>query len=224
MTNGMWEMKPWALVAAGGPIMIPILICSVLALALVIEKILFFWSIRGDVPFLKHKVFLLVRENRIKEAIHFCEEGKSPVAKILKAGLMKFSSSKEDIREYMEDASFFEIPRLESRLAALATIAHISPLLGLLGTVTGMVTMFHTIQVRSAGMNPISPGDLAGGIWEALITTVAGLMVAIPTFIAYNFFVHKVNRYVQDMEKAATELLHRMNTAVEKGQKASADE
>lgn len=224
MANAIWEMKPWALVAAGGPLMIPIIICSVLALALVIEKTLFFLSIRTDVAALKQKVFVFVRENKIKEAVRFCDEFRAPVAKILKAGLMKFSSSKEDVKESMEDASLFEIPRLESRLPALATIAHIAPLLGLLGTVTGMITVFHTIQLRSAGMNSISPGDLAGGIWEALITTVAGLMVAIPTFVAYNFFVHRVNRYVQEMERSATELLQHMSRVVEKGQKGSTEE
>jgi len=86
----------------------------------------------------------------------------------------------------MEDVSLFEIPKLESRLSALATIAHISPLLGLLGTVTGMTASFHTIQVRAAGLNPVTPGDLAGGIGEALLTTVAGLIVAIPTYTAIN--------------------------------------
>jgi len=108
----------------------------------------------------------------------------------------------------MEDASLFEVPKLESRLTALATIAHISPLLGLLGTVTGMTESFHTIQVRAASLNPVTPGDLAGGIGEALLTTVAGLMVAIPTFVAYNYLVNHINHIILDMERGATELVN----------------
>src|SRR5689334_20812085 len=108
----------------------------------------------------------------------------------------------------MEDASLYEIPKLESRLGALSTIAHVSPLLGLLGTVTGMTACFHTIQVRTASLNPVTPGDLAGGIGEALITTVAGLMVAIPTYIAYNYLVSRVNYFILEMERAATELVN----------------
>ena len=110
----------------------------------------------------------------------------------------------------MEDVSLFEIPKLESRLSALSTIAQIAPLLGLLGTVTGMTASFHTIQVRASSLNPVTPGDLAGGIGEALLTTVAGLIVAIPAFVAYNYFVNRINHVVLDMERGATELTNFM--------------
>jgi biopolymer transport protein ExbB len=126
----------------------------------------------------------------------------------MKAGLLKYGSPREEIKETMEDVSLFEIPKLERRLNALATIAHVTPLLGLLGTVTGMTGSFHTIQVRSTSLNPVTPGDLAGSIWEALLTTVAGLIVAIPTFVAYNYCVSQVNSHVLEMERAATELLN----------------
>jgi biopolymer transport protein ExbB len=108
----------------------------------------------------------------------------------------------------MEDVSLFEIPLLEKRFTALGTIAHVAPLLGLLGTVTGMAASFHTIQVRAAAMNPVTPGDLAGGIGEAMMTTVAGLVVAIPTYVAYNYLVSRVNNFVREMEHAGTELLN----------------
>ena len=88
----------------------------------------------------------------------------------------------------MEDVSLYEIPKLENRLSTLATIAHVTPLIGLLGTVTGMTTSFHMIKVRAASLNPVTPGDLAGGIGEALLTTVAGLMVAIPRICGIQFF------------------------------------
>jgi len=206
--GGIWEMNAWSLIKSGGPIMAPIILCSVFALGIIIEKLLYFAFIKTNVHRLKKKVFDFIKNNRVKESIELCNANHSPIAKILKAGILKFGASREEIKESMEDVSLFEIPKLESRLSALATIAHISPLLGLLGTVTGMTASFHTIQVRAASLNPITPGDLAGGIGEALLTTVAGLMVAIPTFVAYNYFVHRTNHFVLEMERGATELVN----------------
>ena len=94
-------------------------------------------------------------------------------------------------------------------------IGNIAPLLGLLGTVTGMTASFHTIQVRAAAMNPVTPGDIAGGIWEALLTTVAGLVVAIPTFVAYNYFISRVNKTTLQMEKGAADLVHLLTQVTE---------
>lgn len=205
---GIWEMTVWQLFRAGGPLMVPILLCSILALGIILEKFYHLARIKINTQNLKEEVFHLVKNNKIKEAIQLCESYHSPVAKIIKGGLLKFGASRDEIKEAMEDISIFEIPKLEVRLPALATIAHVSPLLGLLGTVTGMTNSFHTIQVRASTLNPITPGDLAGGIWEALLTTVAGLMVAIPSYVAYNFFISRINSIVHDMEHAATELLN----------------
>ncbi len=206
--EGIWTMGAWKVIQLGGPIMWPILLCSLFALGIVIEKFVYFNLIKTDTSALKTKLFGLVRDNKVKEAITICDASPSPIAKIFKAGILKFGSSREEIRQSMEEASSFEIPKLETRLGALATIAHISPLLGLLGTVTGMTTAFHTIQVRAASLSPVTPGDLAGGISEALLTTVAGLMVAIPTFVAYNYCVSRVNRFILDMEHSAVELVN----------------
>jgi len=206
--GGIWEMNAWSLIKSGGPIMVPIILCSVFALGIVIEKLLYFAFIKTNVSRLKKRIFDHIKNNRIKESIEICDANRSPVARILKAGILKFGASREEIKESMEDISLFEVPKLEGRLSALATIAHISPLLGLLGTVTGMTASFHTIQVRAASLNPVTPGDLAGGIGEALLTTVAGLMVAIPTFVAYNYFVHRTNHFILEMERGATELVN----------------
>jgi biopolymer transport protein ExbB len=215
--GGIWEMNAWKLIKAGGPIMAPILLCSLFALGIIIEKLIYFSLMKTNVSQFKAKVFGLVKNNKIKEAIHVCDANRSPIAKVLKAGLIRFGASRETIKESMEDASLFEIPKLESRLSALATIAHICPLLGLLGTVTGMTASFHTIQVRAASLNPVTPGDLAGGIGEALLTTVGGLMVAIPTFVAYNYCVSRVNSFILEMERGATELVNFMSQITEVG-------
>ena len=208
MKNTIWEMNALSLLDAGGPLMYPLLLCSFIALAIVIEKFFFFFRIHTNVRKLKENIFDDIKNNRIKEAIQRCDQSPAPVAKILKAGVIRMGSSREEIREGMEDASLFEIPRLESKMNALATIAHISPLIGLLGTVTGMTASFHTIQIQAASLNPVTPGDLAGGIGEALLTTVAGLVVAIPAFVAYNYFVNRINHTTLEMERAGTELLN----------------
>ncbi|OQX84024.1 MAG: hypothetical protein B6D53_00990 [Candidatus Omnitrophica bacterium 4484_49] len=141
------------------------------------------------------------------EAIELCERTTSPVAEVIKAGLLKHSASRQEIKEAMEEAALSEVPKLEKNLNLLATLAHVSPLIGLLGTVTGMVQAFQVIQEKATALNPVSPGDLAGGIWEALLTTVGGLSVAIPAIVAYNFLVTKVDNMIINMERAATELV-----------------
>ncbi|MEW5894150.1 MAG: MotA/TolQ/ExbB proton channel family protein [Candidatus Omnitrophota bacterium] len=211
----IWEFSLKDIIVQGGPIMIPLLICSVFALAIVISKLIFFSRISTDTHKLRKDIFALIKKNKIKDAIRLCDSNPSPVAKILKGGLLKFGCSRDEIKEAMEDVSLFEIPILEKRFTALATIAHISPLLGLLGTVTGMTSSFYTIQQRAASLNPVTPGDLAGGIGEALLTTVAGLVIAIPTYFAYNYLVSRVNATVNEMEHAATELVNFMSHLAE---------
>ena len=201
-------MSVFQFIMAGGPIMWPILLCSVFALGIIITKLIYLGSIQTDPYELKNKVFALVKDNRIKEAVELCNTNPSPVAKILKAGILKFGCSREEIKETIEGISLFEIPTLEKNLNLSAIIANVCPLLGLLGTVTGMITVFQTIQVRAASLNPVTPGDLAGGIWQALLTTVASLIVSIPAFVGYNYCVSRVNTIVLDMERAATELVN----------------
>ena len=206
--NGIWGMNAGQLLVAGGPMMIPIVICSMVAVVFVLEKLFYLSGIKTNPNKLKTTVFDLVRDNKLKEALDLCNTNPSPIAKILKAGLLRFGSAREEIKEAIEDASHFEVPKLEKNFTGLTTIAHIAPLLGLLGTVTGLTTCFQMIQAQANSLNPVTPGDLAGGIWEALLTTVAGLMVAIPTFIVYNYLLSRVNVIVLEMERAATELVN----------------
>jgi len=213
--DGIWEMNVLSMIRTGGPLMIPILLCSIFALGIIIEKLVFFSKIKTDVRQFKKIIFDDIRNNKIKEALEKCDLSPAPVAKIMKAGIIKFGSSRDEIKENMEDVSLFEIPKLESRLGALATIAQVSPLLGLLGTVTGMTSCFYTIQIRAASLNPVTPGDLAGGIGEALLTTIAGLLVAIPAYVSYNYFVSRTNQFTLEMERGATELVNYMTQLTE---------
>ena len=203
----VWQINAWKLFLSGGPVMWPILFCSIFAFGILIEKIWYFSVIGSDIFKFKQEVFENLRKHKIKEAVAICEFNPSPIAQVFKAGILKFGSSREEIKETMEDMSFFEVPRLEKRLSALATIANIAPLLGLLGTVAGIIGSFHTIQVRSVTSTPVAPGELVGGIGEALVATLAGLLVAIPTFVVYNYCVSRVKNIVLEMERAATELV-----------------
>ena len=204
----LYKMGLWQVFLAGGPVMWPILLCSIFALAIAIEK---FWHLKKitiDTQGFLARILDKMKRHDTKEALAVCDATKSPIANILKAGILKYDRPKPQIVESIEDASLYEIPRIQKNLTALATIAHISPLLGLLGTVTGMVRCFQTIQAKATSFHPVSPGDLAGGIWEALLTTVAGLIVAIPTFVAYNYLVSRINSFILEMEKASTELVN----------------
>lgn len=192
----------------GGPIMWPILLCSIVAFAIVLERLYHLYRAKIDTKKFMEEIVNALKRNRIIEAIQMCDNTPGPTAHILKAGIMKHDRPRQEIRESIEDAGLHEVPRLEKNLGVLATIAHVAPLLGLLGTVTGMVRCFQIIQQKSTSLHPVSPGDLAGGIWEALLTTVAGLVVAIPTFVAYNYLVSRVDGMVLDMERSATDLIN----------------
>lgn len=198
----------WEFMQKGGPIMWPILICSIFAFAIVIERLLALRREQIDTRTFMEQVSKSLKRNKIMEAIDLCERTKGPIANILKAGILKHDRPRHEVREAIEDASIHEVPRLEKNLPVLATVAHIAPLLGLLGTVTGMVAAFQVIETKASSLNPVNPGDLAGGIWEALLTTVFGLCVAIPTYVAYNYLTSRVDGFVLDMERSATDLLN----------------
>ena len=204
----LYKMSFLKVFLSGGPVMWPILLCSIFALAIIIEKFWHLNKIRVDMQKFLSDILDKIKRHEIKEALQICDNMNSPISHILKAGILKYDRTREQIKEAIEDASLYEVPKLEKNLSTLATIAHISPLLGLLGTVTGMVRCFQTIQAKATSFHPVSPGDLAGGIWEALLTTVAGLIVAIPTFVAYNYLVSRVNNFILEMEKASTELVN----------------
>ncbi len=197
-------LTPTEIMWQGGPLMWPILLCSIVALAITIER---FYSLRRasiDTREFMDAMRTVLRQNRVQEALQICDETEGPVARIMKAGILKHNRSKADIREAIEDAGHLEIPRLERYLPALATCANIAPLLGLLGTVTGMIKAFYEISSRQGQVNP---SVLAEGINNALITTAAGLTVAIPALVVYNYFVTRVDNMVLEMEISSSELV-----------------
>ena len=196
--------QPYELMVQGGILMWPILLTSIVALGISVER---FFTLRRaaiDTREFMDTMRQVLRRNRIEEALEICDETNSPVSRIMKAGILNHDRKKEDIRAAMEDAGHLEVPRLERYLSALATCASISPLLGLLGTVQGMIKAFAEIQMKQ-GL--VVPADLAEGINNALLTTAAGLCVAIPTLVIYNYFVTRVDNMVVEMEISSSELL-----------------
>lgn len=197
-------MDPLEVMFKGGILMWPILLCSIIGVCIIIER---FWFLRRasiDTSEFMDTIRQVLKQNRIQDAVDICDKVDAPVARILKAGIMKYRKSKEEIREAIEDAGQMEIPRLEKYLSALATCASIAPLLGLLGTVQGMIKCFAAIQNKRGQVNP---SDLAEGISNALITTAAGLTVAIPLLVFYNYFISRVDNMIVEMEISASELV-----------------
>ncbi len=204
----LYRMDFWQIFLAGGAMIWPILLCSVLALAVILERIIYFKDINKDVQQSVAGIFEQIKRRQIKEALQVCDKARHPVAKILKAGILKYDRPRSQIKEVMEGASLSEVPKLEKNLVLLATIAHVCPLLGLLGTATGMVRCFQAISTKAASFNTVTIADLSAGIWEALISTVAGLIVAIPAYVAYNYLASLANNAILEMEKVSAELLN----------------
>ncbi len=189
----------------GGSVMWIILLCSVVAVVIFIEKLFYLHRVQINVGDLVRGLINVLKRNSIVEAISLCDDTPGPVAHVLRAAILAFENEDEDLREPIEDAALGERPKLVARMKLLATIAYITPLLGLLGTVLGMIDVFHMITVKGATVNA---SYLAGGVGKALFTTAAGLCVAIPCYVAYNYLVSRIESISLDMEKAAAEIMY----------------
>ena len=189
----------------GGFVMWLIFGCSIISLFIVLERILTFHRAQIDVPEFLHGLCNVLKRNNAVEAIAICDETPGPVAHVLRAAILRCDQGEAALRQAADEASLAEVPRLERHLKALATIAHIAPLLGLLGTVLGMIGAFDAMQQAGAF---VSTTDLADHIRQALLTTAAGLCVAIPAYAFYNFLIGRVQSIVLDMEKAASEMIY----------------
>ena len=190
----------------GGWLMIPLGICSILAVAIIIEKLITLKIMEKQTERFARKALKILESNgnrKIDRIVALCEMTPSSLSRILQAGIGKIGKEREEIKEAIEDAGSSEIPYIEKRLKILGTIVTISPLLGLLGTVMGMIKAFNVISAQGVG----NPGALAGGISEALITTAVGLSIAIPSLVFYNYFIHRSERLTRTLEKNSNNFL-----------------
>ncbi len=193
----------WEIIRAGGPLMWPILLCSVVAVAIVVERL---WTLsprRVNPAELTDKIWKLVQTRTLTDRHVEALEQNSPLGRVLASGLANRDRGRDIMKEVIEDTGRHVVHELERFLDALGTIAAVTPLLGLLGTVTGMISAFEAITVEGVG----DPQVLSGGIGEALITTATGLIVAIPALIAHRYLRGRVDRLVIDMEKEAMKLV-----------------
>jgi biopolymer transport protein ExbB len=194
----------FSLIQQGGPLMLPMLAGSILALAVFIERLLQYQRQTLHVGEFLKGVCNLARRRRFPEALQRCEEGHGPVVQVVHAAIRHHRLSRPELKELVQEVAQLQVPRLERHLVVLASIAQVRPLLGLLGTVTGMIRTFMQMQAK-AGTATVT--DLAGGIWEALITTAGGLAVGIPALLAYNYLVSRLNGFLRDMERAGIEIV-----------------
>jgi biopolymer transport protein ExbB len=185
---------------AGGPVMVPIAACSVVALAVFLQRL---WALRRSaiVPHaFSVTVTELVRQRRFDDALTQCRSSSAAIARVLESALEVRGEGRARVRERVEEVGRREAAELERLVPVLGTIASISPLLGLLGTVGGMILTFQVIQEQGMG----NVGSLAGGISQALVTTFAGLTVGIPALVANRYLLAKVDGLLLDLEEIAS--------------------
>jgi len=193
----------------GGILMIPILACSVVGLAVVFERA---WTLRTgrNIPReLVRRSEDLVRRGQIEEAMALCRRSRSPMGAVIQAALKNAGQGRDAVKEAAEEVGRREAAHLERYVGVLGTVANVAPLLGLLGTVSGMIKAFTVISVQGVG----NPASLAAGISEALITTAAGLSVAIPAFVAYRYFLGKLDRVILELEQYALHFVDLVKSA-----------
>lgn len=186
--------------------MLPIILCSIVSMAIVVER---FWTLRRDKilpPELVPQVWQLAKEKEIDDVTLRRIKLNSPLGAVLGAGLINKHHGREMMKSSIEETGRQVVHQLERFLNPLGTIASIAPLLGLLGTVVGMIKVFAAIMIHGVG----DPGILAGGISEALLTTAAGLTVAIPSLIFHRYFERLVDEYVLNMEEEALKMIDLM--------------
>lgn len=208
----------WQIVTAGGWLMLPIIACSVIALAIVVER---FYTLRENrvLPAnLVADVWRLASTKQLTEEKVREYQQSSPLGRVIAAGLLNRHKDREAMKEAIEEVGGQVAHELERYLNALGTIAAVTPLLGLLGTVIGMIKVFTNITTVGVG----NPALLAGGISQALVTTASGLMVAIPALIFYRFFRGKVDGLVVGMEKESLKLVDVLQKRQNRGTKAAA--
>jgi biopolymer transport protein ExbB len=188
----------------GGWVMIPLVLLSVLTIYLLIERLITIRQASSNPEVITERVREYVRNGNVQSAIQYCDDKDVPITRILKKGLERLGRPISEIQDAVQAAGKHETFDLEKRTNLLASIAGIAPMLGFFGTVVGMIKAFQQIQDLQGNVNP---SVLAGGIWEALITTAAGLLVGILALFSYNFLMGRIRRISNDMERSASDFI-----------------
>ncbi len=197
----------WGWFTSGGPVMIFIALVALAVIVMAVERIIFFKKEYINADVLMERVIGLWEKGHRDDALNLCRRTSGPVARMLLAALLKHQSGKKVMEETIHQQHLEEIPRLSKNLSAIAVLAGIAPLLGLLGTVSGMISTFQIITYHGGG----DPRLLAGGISEALITTEFGLIVAIPALLVHSYLSGRADKIASDMEKNAVKLINSLS-------------
>ena len=193
------------LITKGGPLMWILLACSILALGIFAERLFLFHRSTINVGEFLQGLSNLVQKKNYAEALHECAGTPGPVARVIHSALIRHEAPRSELKEIVQEAGQLEVPRLERYLSVMITIAYIAPLIGLLGTVVGLVDTFVQFNTLS-GQATI--GDLSKGVYQSLITSAAGLVVAIPTFILYSYLATYARTLMHDMERGGIEVVN----------------
>ena len=198
-------MKYLTILQQGGPVFVLIGICALVAAFVFVRKWFEFYRAQVNINEIVAGLINVLRRDGMIEAITLCDNSPGPVPRVLSSAIRAYKEG-DDIRDALATQTLIEVPRLESLLNILATLAYVTPLLGLLGTVLGLVDSFQTMTAApdSAATLP----ELSNGVYKALLCTAAGLSVAIPCHIAYNYLVSRVQDFCTDMEKASAEIMY----------------
>lgn len=196
---------------SGGILMIPIIICGVIATFIIIERCIYFYNLKKKDNELMKDIDDSLRSGNYDAVVVAATQTKTPLSQVIKKAMECRNYKEEDLKEIVETEMDYVVPQFEHLLTALGTIANISTLLGLLGTVTGNIKAF---GVLGAGGSMGDPAILAGAIAEALVTTVAGLSVSIPSLIFHNYFINQVNHRIVEMESKVTTVMLRLTGRV----------
>ena len=190
---------------SGGAVFLLILLAGAVAIVVFIERFLHCHRAQINSTEFLNGIRNVLRRDNVVEAISICDATHGPVARLVKTAILNRDNGRDRVRESLEEAGLAEVPRLEEKLNLLATIAQLAPLLGLFGTVLGLMSTFQGIKQLGPTAHA---GDLSDGVWRALICCAAGLAVSIPAHAGYNYLVSRVNSIVLDMERAATEIVN----------------
>ncbi len=193
------------LLQKGGPLMWLILLCSMVALGVFFERLLYLHKASIRVGELLGGLSLLIHNGRIDEALGECSASPGPVARILQSALLRPKAERAILQSITTDAALLEIPKLERNLPILATLAYVTPLVGLLGTILGLLDAF---LILSSHGGYATAADLSRGVYESMLNAAAGLGVAIPAFVAHSYLTSRVNDIIHDMERAGIEIVN----------------
>ncbi len=197
----------------GGPVMFLLAVLSVVAIAIIINRLRFYKACKVDGTSLIDTVLRYIRASSPESAVSLCEEKPGPLAAVIKTGLSYYSSGADVMEEAFQSQELKEMPLLEEHLSTLSTIASVSTLVGFTGTVTGMIRAFNNIAQAGAS----SPAIVASGISQALLTTAAGLLIAVPTVIFVRYFENRVDRFVNEIDFATHELVRASKSVAASG-------